>query len=277
MDHWRRKAGSLGMSEATGAKMRASRQAKRLAMTGLGLVALALTMTSALPAAAQDTKQAQPQPPQQQPQQQQQQQPSNPVGAWPAPKVNPEPQVAGVQLDAKQLELVKRVGGYFNELVTLRGTFVQTASDNKRLRGKFYVKKPGRLRFEYNLPSKQLVVSDGQMLANQDWDLGTDDRIALDQTVFRILLRKDVDLLRDARIIDVQESDDLIILTLQDKSADNSGRIRLFMTKSPALELKEWVTLDAQGETRVELASVVRAEDLDAGLFKIESPAIKRQ
>ncbi len=249
--------GKLGMGEATGARMRAMRRVTGLVTGLLGLMTTAIW----LPTAAQDAKQ----------------QPSNPVGAWPAPKVNPEPQVAGVQLDAKQVDLVKRVGGYFNELVTLRGTFVQTASDNKRLRGKFFVKKPGRLRFEYNLPSKQLVVSDGQMLANQDWDLGTDDRIALDQTVFRMLLRKDVDLMRDARIIDVQESDDLIVLTLQDKSSENSGHIRLFMTKAPALELKEWVTRDAQGETRVELAGVVRSEELDAGLFKIESPAVKRQ
>lgn len=206
------------------------------------------------------------------------QQPSSPVGgpAWSA-KVNPESQVAGVTLDPKQIELVKKVGGYFNDLQTLRGTFVQTASDNKRLRGKFFVKKPGQLRFEYNPPSKQLIVSNGQQLAIQDLDLGTDDRLALEQTVFRILLRKDVDLLRDARILDVQESDDLIVLSMQDKSPDTSGRIRLFMTKAPTLELKEWVTVDAQGETRVELTGVTKGEELDAALFKIESPTLKKQ
>lgn len=227
-----------------------------------GVVLLAALAVGAAPVSAQDPKQ----------------QPSNPVGgpAW-AAKVNPEAQVAGVALDPKQIEIVKKVGTYFNDLQTLRGNFVQTASDNKKLRGKFYVKKPGRLRFEYNLPSKQLIVSDGQQLAIQDLDLGTDDRLALEQTVFRILLRKDVDLMRDARILDVQESDDLIVLSLQDKSPDTSGRIRLFMAKGATLELKEWVTVDAQGETRVELSSVTKAEELDAGLFKIESPSLKKQ
>ncbi len=248
------------MVEATQAGMHVTRRGTGSVWASFALAGLLLTVAVGA-ASAQDPKQ----------------QPSNPVGgpAWPT-KVNPEGQVAGVSLDPKQLELVNKVGGYFNDLQTLRGNFVQTASDNKRLRGKFFVKKPGRLRFEYNLPSKQLIVSDGQQLAIQDLDLGTDDRMALDQTVFRILLRKDVDLMRDARILDVQESEDLIVLSLQDKSPDTSGRIRLFMTKAPTLELKEWVTIDAQGETRVELSNVTKAEELDAALFKIENPGIKK-
>ena len=101
-----------------------------------------------------------------------------------------------IALEPQQVETVTKVSGYFNRLENLRGTFVQTAADNKRMRGTFFVKRPGRLRFEYNRPSRQLIVSDGKMLAIQDLDIQTDDRIALDQTPFRLLLRKDVDLLR---------------------------------------------------------------------------------
>lgn len=205
----------------------------------------------------------------------------NPVGGptWNA-RVNPDTTGANnpsaeVPLDSKQLELVNKVSAYFNDLQNLKGVFVQTGADNKRMRGRFYVKRPGRLRFEYALPSKQLIVSDGQMIAIQDLDINTDDRIALDQTPFRILLRKDVDLLRDARIIAVQEADDLAIVTLQDKSPDAPGRIKLFMTKSPRLELKEWVTTDAQGlDTRLEVSGLVTSEEIDVALFKITSPAL---
>ena len=208
----------------------------------------------------------------------------NPVGGptWNA-KVNPETQPAapalgpdgGAILDAKQTELVGKVSTYFNELQNLKGVFVQTSADNKRMRGRFYVKRPGRLRFEYALPSKQLIVSDGQMIAIQDLDINTDDRIALDQTPFRILLRKDVDLFRDARILAVQEADDIAIVTLQDKSPDAPGRIKLFMAKAPRLELKEWVTTDAQGlDTRLEVSGLVTSEEIDVALFKITSPAL---
>lgn len=198
----------------------------------------------------------------------------SPVGgpAWNA-KVSQESAGAGLTLEPAQMATVQKVSEYFNTLVNLRGNFVQTSADNKRLRGKFFVKRPGRLRFEYSLPSKQLIIADGQQLAVQDLDIKTDDRYTIEQTPFRILLKKDVDLIRDARILEVQETEDLVIVSLQDKSPDAPGRIRLFLVKSPALELKEWVTNDAQGlDTRVEVSNLNKTDEIDAAVFKIISP-----
>ena len=223
------------------------------------LAVLAIATLSG-PAAAQDTKK-----------------PASAVGGTWDTKQQPDPAVAGVALDAKQVEAVRLVSGYFNEFLNLKGNFVQTNAEKKREKGKFFVKRPGRLRFEYALPSKQLIVSDGQQLAIQDLDLNTDDRIGLDQTPFRLLLRKDVDLMRDARIVDVQEANDLVIVTVQDKSPDAPGRIQLFLTKSPQLELKEWVMTDAQGhDTRVEVSNLVKTEEIEAEKFKITSPTLKK-
>jgi outer membrane lipoprotein-sorting protein len=202
----------------------------------------------------------------------------NPLGnpSWSA-DVKPESSIAGIALEPQQIETITKVSRYFNGLENLRGTFVQTSADNKRMRGTFFVKRPGRLRFEYNRPSRQLIVSDGKMLAIQDLEIHTDDRIALDQTPFRLLLRQDVDLLRDASIIDVQEAEDLIILALQDKSPDAPGQIRLFLTKTPGLELREWVTTDSYGaDTRVEVANLARPEDLDVELFRVISPTLRK-
>jgi outer membrane lipoprotein-sorting protein len=180
-------------------------------------------------------------------------------------------------LNDAQTELVKKVNAYFNALGDLKGAFVQTTADNKRMRGKFMVKRPGRFRFDYARPSKQIIISDGEYLAIQDLDLNNEDRVALDQTPFRLLLRKDVDLIRDAKIMEVQESDDQIIVALRDKSPDAPGKIKLFMTKSPELELKEWLTTDAQGlDTRVELSELTKSETLDAKLFKIEAVSLNK-
>jgi outer membrane lipoprotein-sorting protein len=178
---------------------------------------------------------------------------------------------SGIQLDEKQTEVVKRVSKYFDTLENLKGAFVQTGPDKKRMKGKFYVKKPGRFRFDYSLPSKQVIVSDGQYLAVQDQDINTEDRVSLDQTAFRLLLRKDVDLIRDAKIVEVQTSDDLIIVALQDKSPDAPGKIKLIFVNKPAFELKEWVTSDAQGlDTSVEIFELNKTDQLEAGLFKIQ-------
>jgi len=188
------------------------------------------------------------------------------VDGWQVEK-NPQ----GITLDEKQTEVVKTVSKYFSDLKSLKGAFVQTGADKKRMKGKFFVLRPGRFRFDYAPPSRQIIVSDGEYLAIQDLDLNNEDRVALDQTPFRLLLRKDVDLLRDAKIVEVQQADDLIVLGIQDKSPDSPGRIKLFLSTKPSLELKEWVTTDAQGlDTRIEVSNLVAGDELDNKLFKIQ-------
>lgn len=196
--------------------------------------------------------------------------PANAVGASQNWQANVAPSAAGdLTLDPKQTEAVKKVGAYFNDLNNFKGSFVQTTADNKRMRGKFFVKKPGRFRFDYAAPSKQVILSDGNLLAIQDHDLGNEDVVELENTPFRILVKKDVDLLRDARILEVQEADDVVVVSLQDKNPDAPGRIKLIMVKKPALELKEWVTTDAQGlDTRVELSDINKTDEIDAAMFK---------
>ena len=178
-----------------------------------------------------------------------------------------------ITLDANQTKTVEKVSDYFNTLKTLKGRFVQTAADGEVLKGKFKMKRPGMFRFDYSRPSRQVVISDGTYLAIQDHDLDNEDRVALDQTPFRILLRKDVNLLRDALISEVQENDGSLLLSLQDKSPDTPGRIRLLLDKEKGLQLKEWITTDAQGlDTKVQVARVVRDENIDASEFVIVSP-----
>src|SRR5690606_25432174 len=181
------------------------------------------------------------------------------------------------QFAPEQLAAIEEVNRYFNELKNLKGSFVQTDPDKKQSRGKLFVKKPGRFRFDYGAPSLKVIISDGRWLAIQDHDLNTEDVYELDNTPFRLLLRDGVDLARDAHIIDVQEAEDVIILTMQDKDPDAPGRITLFLTKQPELTLKEWVTVDAQGlETRVQLSSLDTKEDLDPALFIRENITLKR-
>ncbi|KWT66293.1 LolA family protein [Hyphomicrobium sulfonivorans] len=192
--------------------------------------------------------------------------------AWSAQVAPSKAGNEGLALDDHQTDLVHKVSQYFAGLDTLQGNFVQTGADNKRMRGKFYVMRPGRFRFDYNRPSRQIVISDGRYLAIQDLDLNNEDRVALDDTPFRLLLRSDVDLVRDAKIMEVQEADDLLVVGLVDKNPNTPGQIKLFMSTKPALELKEWVTKDAQGlDTRVQVSNLAKSVELDSAMFKIQA------
>jgi outer membrane lipoprotein-sorting protein len=191
--------------------------------------------------------------------------------AWNA-EVAPAKPGEGMTLNPHQTELVHKVSSYFSEINTLQGNFVQTGADNKKMKGKFYVKRPGRFRFDYARPTRQIVVSDGHYLSIQDLDLNNEDRVALDDTPFRLLLRSDVDLVRDAKIMEVQESEDLLVVGLVDKNPNTPGQIKLFLSTKPNLELKEWVTKDAQGlDTRVQVSDLSKSGELDAALFTIQA------
>jgi outer membrane lipoprotein-sorting protein len=193
---------------------------------------------------------------------------AGPTAGQEAKGIGPTGSIAGVH-PKNQVELVRKVNAYFNQLTSLEGTFVQTGADNKRQRGKFYISRPGRFRFEYNPPSRVVIISDGQYIAIQDRDLSTDDRWDLGYTPFRALLQDNVDLLRDARVLDVEEKEDAISIVFEDKSGDSSSRIRLFLVAKPALQIKGWIAKDAQGfDTRTDLVEMhVPAGQLDANLF----------
>jgi outer membrane lipoprotein-sorting protein len=72
--------------------------------------------------------------------------------------------------------------------------------------------------------------------------------------------------------MEVQESEDLLVVGLVDKNPDTPGQIKLFLSTKPNLELKEWVTKDAQGlDTRVQVSDLTKSGELDAALFKIQT------
>jgi outer membrane lipoprotein-sorting protein len=198
-------------------------------------------------------------------------------GAKPPPKaatpdwsqtVTKEPAAGEREFDAKQLDLIRKITAYFNKMGDMEGRFMQTSPDGKKLRGKIYIKRPSFFRFEYSPPSRQLIISDGTNMAVQDLDIKTDDRYSLDRTVFRIVLRDEVDLMRDARVLDAGETETRFFLTMQDKDPNTPGRLKLLLTKKPAMELKEWISTDSQGlDTHVDLSEFAKAENLDPKLF----------
>src|SRR5689334_17888202 len=71
---------------------------------------------------------------------------------------------------------LKRISTYLNTLKSVQGRFTQVNADGKTQQGEFYLKKPGRIRFEYDKPNPNLVVADGTTLAVQNASLKTTDR-----------------------------------------------------------------------------------------------------
>lgn len=188
-------------------------------------------------------------------------------GGWDAQFGVAPPRTSQFTAAPEQVELIQKINGYFNNLKNLEGDFLQTDADDKRKKGKFYIERPGKVRFDYSLPSKQKIISNGKYLAIEDHDMNTTDRYPLESTPFRLLLTKDVDLMKDANIIALDAGENVLVVTLQDKEAGNGGQIRLFFDW-PKLQLKEWIISDPQGlNTRIQLAEMTLNKDADPKLF----------
>ena len=174
-------------------------------------------------------------------------------------------------LTPEQSAAIDTVNAYFNALGNLQGRFVQIDPDKKKTRGKFYVQKPGKFRFDYASPSRKIVVSDGRFLAIQDLDLRNEDVYQLDNTPFRILLRENVDILRDSQVLAVSRDGDQVSVTLTEKGPDAAGQITVTLAVGAEPVMTGWITHDAQGlATTVTVGNLSTPDRLDSKLFKRE-------
>lgn len=168
----------------------------------------------------------------------------------------------------EQAEAIRRINAYFNDITNLQGRFEQVDSTNKQSSGRFYVQRPGKIRFDYAPPSALRIVADGSHLAIEDSDLKTVEKYPIKSTPFRLLLSDSVDLERDARIVGVESQEDALAITLEDKSGDAAGAIKLVFGKGDELRLKEWIITDAQGlTTRVTITDIVSGRKVATDFF----------
>ena len=168
----------------------------------------------------------------------------------------------------EQTKAVERINAYFNSITNLQGSFEQVDSTDKRSTGRFYVERPGKIRFDYAPPSALRIIADGQFLAIEDSDLKTVEKYPIQSTPFRLLLADAVDLARDARIVGVESQDGALAVSLEDSSGNAAGSIRLMFDSGPELQLKEWSITDAQGlTTRVTVNDVVAGRKVAADFF----------
>jgi len=173
--------------------------------------------------------------------------------------------------DANQKAQAARVSAYLSSLQTLVGNFVQVGPDGSKVKGDFYIQKPGKVRFEYDPPSPIDIVADGSSLVVRDRNLATQDVYPLSQTPLRYLLSDRIDLLKDTNVISVASDDLYISITIEEKQALIGTSRLLLMVGVKDGQLKQWTVTDPQGyDTTVAIYNLDAGKKLDPNLFKID-------
>jgi outer membrane lipoprotein-sorting protein len=176
----------------------------------------------------------------------------------------------GKPLDAKQKVLVEKINGYLTGVQTLVGDFVQVGPDGRRAEGKFYLQKPGRMRFEYNDPSPLELIADGTSVAVRDRKLATQDLLLLSQTPLRFLLSDRMDLMKEGNLVNVYSDDVFVTVVLEEKNIVAGTHRLMLMFSAKDLQLKQWTVTDPQGyDTTVALYNLDAGKRPDPRLFTI--------
>ena len=149
---------------------------------------------------------------------------------------------------------------------------MQVGPEGQIDQGRFFLDKPGRMRFDYYPPNSTLIVSDGHTVAVVNRRLKTIDRYPLSSTPLDLILADNIDLRRNGAILAVKHEVGGLIIEARTSSNRNKANIILAFT-DPVLELRQWTVLDDQGlETTVALRDLEVGPVKEPALFVIEDP-----
>mgnify|MGYP001942956239 CR=1 FL=1 len=160
---------------------------------------------------------------------------------------------------------------YLNGLKTAKGAFTQINDDGTISTGTIFIKRPGRIRFEYNPPDKQLVLASGGTVVIHDPKTNEPpESYPLARTPLSIILAKNVNLSRARMVVGHTADDKSTTVTAQDPDHPEYGNIQLVFTANPT-ELRQWVINDDAGSrTTVILGALDKSARMKNTLFNPE-------
>ncbi|MDK2746476.1 MAG: outer membrane lipoprotein carrier protein LolA [Brevundimonas sp.] len=176
-------------------------------------------------------------------------------------------------LSAEDRTVVQQAQAYLQALTSAQGTFVETGPGGQRREGRFYLQRPGKMRFEYTSPAGLLVVSDGYNVKRYDPRLNNFQQVPLGRTPLSTFLARNVRLDQGVRIDRVTRmSSGAFAITARDSRRPNDGVVVLAFAGDP-MRLHEWTITDAQGaRTRTQLTALQPASNLASSLFQLRDP-----
>lgn len=143
------------------------------------------------------------------------------------------------------------VQAHLRAVDSMTASFVQTDRNNQSLTGTLTLKRPGKIRFQYQRGVPMLIVSDGKALTMIDYEVKQVQRWPISNSPLGALLNPDMDLSKYGRVI--QTGDPRVLsVEVRDPKRPEYGIITMIFIReagAPAgLKLSGWVATDAQNK-----------------------------
>jgi outer membrane lipoprotein-sorting protein len=166
---------------------------------------------------------------------------------------------ATVPATAQSSSALSSVQSHLKSTSSMTADFVQTDRNGQRLSGKLTLKRPGKIRFQYQKGVPLLIVGDGSSLTMIDYEVRQVQRWPVKNSPLGALLDPDRDLTRYAKVLPTG-SNDVLSVEVKDPKRPEYGTITMVFVRdgsAPAgLRLRGWVALDSQNNrTRIDLSN----------------------
>jgi len=166
--------------------------------------------------------------------------------------------------------------GALRAITTMQADFQQTDRNGQRIAGKLTIKRPGKIRFQYQPGVPMLIVGDGKALTMVDYEVRQVQRWPIGNSPLGALLDPTRDVKRFGTL-QPQTDPAIVSIEVRDTKHPEYGVITLiFARKAGApggLELVSWVALDSQNRrTTIRLANQRYGMDVPDSFFRYVDP-----
>lgn len=132
---------------------------------------------------------------------------------------------------------------------TMKADFVQTDRQGRAVSGTMTLKRPGKIRFEYQKDVNMLIVSNGKSLTMVDYDVNQVQRWPIKDSPLGALLDPNRDIAKYGKLIPTGNPN-VISVEVRDAKRPEYGVITMVFVRNGSApggwQLTNWVALDSQ-------------------------------
>ena len=132
---------------------------------------------------------------------------------------------------------------------TMKADFVQTDRNGQSVSGVMTLKRPGKIRFQYQKGVPMLVVSNGKSMYLVDYEVNQVQRWPINNSPLGALLDPNRDVKKYGKLVDTGHPD-VVSIEVRDPKRPEFGVITMIFARDASapggLQLTHWVALDSQ-------------------------------
>ena len=183
------------------------------------------------------------------------------------------PALVSASPEANELTLVKQ---HIQAVTTICAGFSQTDRNGRVLTGTMTLKRPGKIRFQYQKGVPQLIVADGASLYFIDYQVRQVERWPIGNSPLAVLLNPKRDITKFAKLVPTRDGN-IVSVEVHDPHHPEYGRITMIFQKNASapggLMLQGWVALDSQNNrTTIRLSNQRFNAAVSDGTFRWNDP-----